>query len=280
MAQRPDRPLHTLLTSHMGRIAMLAVFLCLLALSGVGQVIGKEKSSKKLLYVTHSAGFKHKVLPVSEEIMKQLGADTGHFSVDVTRDVGLINAENLKKYDALMFYTTGELPISGEQKKAFVDFIRTGGAFIGVHSATDTFYEWPEYGRIIGGYFDKHPWTQVVTVRVEDTAHPATKHLGTSFEIKDEIYQFKNYSRENVRVLMTLDTSSVDLNKPNVHRTDGDFATAWCRTYGKGRVFYSALGHFEEVWRDERYRKHIVNGIRWAMGDLEGDATPLPKPKP
>ena len=249
-------------------------------LFAVGPHYAEGKNPKKLLYVTHSAGFKHKVLPVSEQIMKQLGAESGFFSVDTTQDVGLINAENLKKYDALMFYTTGELPISGEQKKAFVDFIRSGGAFIGIHSATDTFYEWPEYGRIIGGYFDKHPWYQEVTINVEDNEHPATKHLGNSFKIFDEMYQFKNYSRENVRVLMALDPTSVDLNKPDVHRTDGDFATAWCRTYGKGRVFYTALGHREEVWRDERYQKHVVNGILWALGDLEGDATPKSKPKP
>ena len=241
-------------------------------------VPGEAQAGKRLLYLTHSAGFKHKVLPVSEEIMKQLGAQTGYFTVDATQDTSLINAENLKKYDAVMFYTTGELPMSAIQKAAFLDFIRSGHAFIGAHSATDTFYEWAEYGRLIGGYFNQHPWHEEITVNVEDSRHPSTGHLEKSFEITNEIYQFKNFSRENVRVLLSLDTASVDLSNPRVHRTDGDFAISWCRTYGEGRVFYTSLGHREEVWRDERYQKHLVNGIRWAMGELPGDATPRPKP--
>ena len=237
-----------------------------------------NRTPKKLLYLTLSAGFKHSVLPLSEKTMEELGGPSGYFSVDVTQDASLINAENLKNYSAVVFYTTGELPMSEAQKQALLDFVRSGNAFIGVHSATDTFYKWAEYGHMIGGYFDQHPWHQDVTIRVEDTKHPATHHLGKSFQIKDEIYQFKNFSRENVRVLMSLDTASVDLTKPEVHRVDGDFAIAWCQQYGQGRVFYTALGHRGEVWQDERFQTHLLRGIRWAMGELAGDSTPLPKP--
>jgi len=223
------------------------------------------RSKPNVLYLTHSAGFKHDVLPLSRQILTDLGARTGRFAVTATDDCSLLSREQLKKFDAVVFYTTGELPISDDQKTAFLDFIKAGKGFIGIHSATDTFYKWPEYGELIGGYFDGHPWHQDVTINVENTKHPATRHLEKSFKIKDEIYQMRNFSRSRVNVLMTLDTNSVDLTLPTVHRTDKDFAIAWCREYGKGRVFYTALGHRPEVWQDERFQKHLLGALGWVM---------------
>ena len=124
----------------------------------------------------------------------------------------------------------------------------------------------PEYGALIGGYFDNHPWRQEVEIRVEDRDHAATRHLGASFRISDEIYQFKNWERARVDVLLSLDTDSVDAQKQGVKRTDGDFALAWTRDYGDGRMFYTALGHEDAVWQDERFQRLVVNGIVWAMG--------------
>ena len=135
------------------------------------------------------------------------------------------------------------------------------------HSATDTFYDWPEYGALIGGYFDNHPWREEVSVRVEDQTHPATKHLAERFQINDEIYQFKQWSRDRVNVLMSLDTQSVDTTRDSVHRSDNDFALTWSHSYGDGRVFYTALGHEDAVWKDDRFQRLIVNGIVWAIGD-------------
>jgi type 1 glutamine amidotransferase len=218
-----------------------------------------------VLYLTHSAGFKHDVLPLSRQILVEIGERTGAFEVTATDDCSLLSREGLKKYDAVVFYTTGELPISDEQKTALLDFIKSGKGLVGIHSAVDTFYKWPEYGELIGGYFDGHPWHQDVTIKVEDRRHPATRHLEESFKIKDEIYQMKNFSRDRVKVLMTLDTNSVNLTMPSVHRTDKDFALAWCREYGKGRVFYTALGHRAEVWQDERFQKHLTGALRWVM---------------
>jgi type 1 glutamine amidotransferase len=224
-----------------------------------------NRARPSVLYLTHSAGFKHDVLPLSEQILKQIGERSGAFEVTATQDCSALSRDGLKPYDVVVFYTTGELPISDAQKKAFLDFIRAGKGFVGIHSATDTFYKWPEYGELIGGYFDQHPWHQEVTVNVEDQRHPATQHLGKSFKITDEIYQFKDFSRGRVHVLLSLDANSVDLNKPAVHRTDKDFALAWWRNYGKGRVFYTALGHRPEVWQDERFQQHLLGAVRWAM---------------
>ena len=235
--------------------------------NAAGESFGSSRAKRKVLYLTHSAGWKHDVLPLSEEIMKQLGERSGAFQATVTKDCSLISRDNLKQYDAVVFYTTGELPISDEQKAAFLDFIKSGKGFVGIHSATDTFYKWPEYGELIGGYFDQHPWHQDVTIKVEDRSHPATRHLESSFKIKDEIYQIKEFSRDRVHVLMSLDTSSVDLTLPAVHRKDRDFAIAWWRNYGRGRVFYTALGHRPEVWQSEMFQQHLLGALRWAMGE-------------
>ncbi|HWP44254.1 MAG TPA: ThuA domain-containing protein [Blastocatellia bacterium] len=220
---------------------------------------------RKALYLTHTAGFTHDVLPLSEQILKEIAGRSG-IEVTATKDCSLISREGLKPYAAVVFYTTGELPLTDEQKAALIDFVKSGRGFVGVHSATDTFYKWAEYGEMIGGYFDGHPWHQEVVIKVEDPKHPATRHLGESFKITDEIYQHKNFSRERVRVLMSLDTGSVDLTKPGVRRADKDFALAWWRDYGRGRVFYTALGHRAEVWQDERFQRHLLEGLRWAMG--------------
>jgi uncharacterized protein len=225
------------------------------------------RANRKVLYLTHSAGWKHDVLPLSEQIFKQIGERSGGLDVTATQDCSLLSKDHLKQFDAVVFYTTGELPITDEQKAAFLDFIRSGKGFVGIHSATDTFYKWPEYGELIGGYFDQHPWHQEVTIRVEDERHPSTRHLEPAFKFKDEIYQFKNFSRDRVHVLLSLDAGSVDLTLPAVHRTDKDFALAWCRDYGRGRVFYTALGHRAEVWQDERFQQHLLGGLRWAMRD-------------
>lgn len=221
---------------------------------------------RRVLYVTHSAGFKHDVLPLSQKIFKEIGERSGWLDVTATDDCSLLTSEGLKPYDAVAFYTTGELPISDEQKAALIDFIKSGKAVVGIHSATDTFYKWAEYGELIGGYFDGHPWHQEVTIKVEDQRHPATAHLGASFTITDEIYQFKNFSRDRLHVLMSLDINSIDLTKKGVRRTDKDFAISWTRNYGRGRVFYTALGHRAEVWQDERFQRHLLGGLEWATG--------------
>lgn len=218
----------------------------------------------RVLYLTHSAGFKHDVLPHSEAVLQRLGQDQG-WHVVATKDVGLLTAATLKDYAAVVFYTTGELPISDQQKQDLLAWIKGGGGLVGVHSATDTFYKWPEYGEIMGGYFDNHPWHEEVGVIVEDRTHPSTKHLPERFRITDEIYQHRNWSRDNVHVLVKLDPESVDLTKKGVNRTDKDFGLSWTNTYGEGRSFYTAFGHRKEVWDDPRFQTHLVEGIRWAM---------------
>ncbi len=220
----------------------------------------------RVLYLTHSAGFKHDVLPLSQQIMRDAVARTGAFDVTASTDCALISPEALRGWDAVVFYTTGELPVDDASKRALLEFVRSGKGFVGIHSATDTFYQWPDYGEMIGGYFDGHPWHQEVRINVEGPSHPATAHLPPRFSINDEIYQFRNWSRNQVRLLLSLDNASVDVTKPGVNRADRDFALAWTREYGRGRVFYTGLGHEPDVWRDPRYQQHLASGIGWAIG--------------
>ena len=223
----------------------------------------------RLLYVTQSKGFRHGVLHESEGILEELGAQHG-FDVTIThRAEKYFTPEGLKSFDVIVFYTTGELPLSDAQKKGFLDYIRSGKAFIGIHSATDTFYKWPEYGEMIGGYFDGHPWNarDTVTIKAHDRAFPVTKHWEESFKLTEEIYQYKNFNSANVKVVMSLDPSGTDMTKPNIKAKE--FPLAWHRQYGKGRVFYTALGHNPEVWRDPRFQTMIVNAINWTTGGLK-----------
>lgn len=244
-----------------------------------------QAKRKKLLFIGAVQGYQHDSVSHAAGTLWKIGQESGLWDTFIRTDTQLLtkkklpdNAKNLDYFDAVFFYTTLELNMDDEQKHALLSFVHDDGkGFLGTHSATDTFYKWPEYGEMIGAYFDEHPWTQNVRVRVEDRDFPATKHFPPIFEINDEIYQFKNYSRDRVRVLMSIDTSSVDLKKHNVHRADKDFAVTWARQYGKGRVFYSSLGHHEEVWNRADMQKMWLEAIKWAMGMSQGDATPRPK---
>jgi len=214
-----------------------------------------------VLMLRYSAGFEHSYLPNAEVAIKNIGKANG-WSVTTTHMCQNISAERLANVDVLIFATTGSLPFDANQKKAVIDFVKNGKGFFGIHNATDTGYDWPEYGELVGGYFNGHPWTQEVNVIVEDTNHPATRMLGKSFKVFDEIYTYKNWDRSKTHVLMSLDNKSVDISKGN--RPDNDYALGWCNSYGQGRVIYTALGHPDDLWAKEWFMKHIAGCIKWA----------------
>ena len=246
-------------------ILILMAVLVLVIGSGPGPTWGKSPKSGKLLYMTLTKGYHHQTVEVSEPILKQMGEKSGAFQITVTQDVGAFTKENLKNYSAVMFYTTGELPFTDEEKNALVDFLESGHGFVGVHSATDTLYEWGVYNKIVGGYFNNHPWHQLVTVNVVDPNSKLVSSLGKSFQITDEIYQIADFQADTSRVLLALDPTSVDVTKPGVaHRYYG-WPIAWTRMFGKGRVYYNSLGHEEAVWNDPRYQDMILKGIKWVM---------------
>ena len=255
------------------------------ALAAAAQV---QPPRKKLLAIGESQGYEHDSISHALATIEKLGRQTGLWDTYIRTDNELItkgkpahaNARNLDYFDAILFYTTGDLGLSDQQKKDLLAFVHDDGkGFLGSHTATDTYFDWPEYGKMVGGYFDQHPWGQVhCNIRVEDRAFPATAHFPAEFPFFDEIYQLKApYSRDKVRVLMSVDPASVDLGNKNVHRTDKDFPVAWAHNYGKGRVFNCSLGHRDEVWDLPDIQKMWIEAVKWAMGMTEGDDAPRPR---
>lgn len=210
----------------------------------------------RVLMLTATAGFRHDSIPVARQVMSALAASSGSFTVTATEDLSVLSASGLGGYDVLCFaLTSGELALDDARKAAITSFVRGGKGFLGVHSATDTLYSWPEYGRLTGAYFREHPWTQIGTVIVENGAHPATDGLGERFAIREEFYTFRENPRPQVQVLLRLDPDSVG--------GSGDLPLAWAHDVGEGRAYYNALGHFDETWRDPRFQQQLAGAIRW-----------------
>lgn len=253
---------------------------------------------RKLLIVTATRGYRHSSIPLGAATLQAMGEKTGAFQATISDDIAAFEPAQLAQYDGvLMLSTTGELfrpaefdklPSAAQTaaeeremrlKKSLLDFVRSGKGLIGIHAATDCFYQWADYGDMIGGYFDGHPWHELVGVRVDDATSPINAPFeGKPFTIADEIYQIKGpYSRTTHHVLLSLDTSQTDMTKQGINRKDGDFPIAWIKPAGAGRVFYCSLGHREEIFWNPAVLKHYLAGIQYALGDLTADATPGPK---
>ena len=271
-----------------------------------------QAAPKKLLVVTTTTGFRHSSIPTSERILAQLAKESGEFTVDFVQQppghpesgfptklkpdateaekaafdaaeaawneklkiaLQKLSPESLKNYDGVAFVsTTGDLPIP--DKQGFLDWIKAGHAFIGIHAASDTFHGWPDFVAMLGGEFAHHGPQVSVECLNEDPSNPATAHLGKTWTIQqEEIYQFKNYNPTSVHDLLILD------KHPETGAT-GHYGVSWCKMYGKGRVFYTSLGHREDIWdsdpnmKDRKndpaiskaYDQHVLGGIEWALG--------------
>jgi type 1 glutamine amidotransferase len=226
----------------------------------------------RVLVVTATAGFYHDSIPTARRVLEEVAERSGDLEVVMAlgdvRSLNLLNAATLAEVDVVCFAnTSGELPLDHEQKSALLDFVAGGRGFVGTHSATDTFYEWPAYGELVGASFRAHPWIEPVTVVVEDAEHPMTRGLGPSFEIAEEIYVFRANPRPSVHTLLRLDRERA--GPPADLPDEGDYPLAWCKAYGAGRVCYNALGHFAATWEDPRFQSQLLGALRWAAG-LEG----------
>jgi uncharacterized protein len=258
------------------------VLFMILGIAGAAAAQDQPKR-RKLLFIGQSKGYQHDSVSTAMATLYNLGRSTAiwetYFRTDctaITKKKLKYGAKNLDAFDAVVFFTDGDLDMDESQKADLLSFIRDDGkGFIGIHSATITFLSWPEYGKLIGGYFDGHPWGELqAPLLVEDADFPGMKYLSKSFTMKDEIYQIKDFSRDNVRVLLRLDADKVDLSKKGIHRKDKDFAIMWARNYGKGRVLYNGLGHTQDVWDRPDIQKMWVDMVQWSMGMIPGDATP------
>jgi uncharacterized protein len=216
----------------------------------------------KLLVVSVTKGFRHDSIPTVEKLVERLGQQSGAFTVDFARTdeelVAKLGPKGRDAYAGVFFaQTTGELPIPDPQ--GFVDWIAAGHAFVGIHSATDTFAGFAPFIDMIGAHFKHHGPQVKVGVLVKDASHPSTKGIPQPFEVYDEIYQFEKYDPARVHLLLYM-------SKHPESGEAGEFPLAWTREHGKGRVFYEALGHREDVLDSEWYGAHLLAGIQWALG--------------
>jgi len=249
----------------------------------------KQIHVKHVLVIGQTKGFEHDSISAAMAAIYVMGKESGLWDTTMRTDAELLtkkdisrNAKNLNYFDVLVFAsTTGELDMDASQKQDMMSFIKEDGkGFVGVHAALDTNYTWPEYGEMIGGWFDQHPWmTFNAPILREDPDFPAVRELPKAFVKYDEIYQPKEWSRGKVNVLLSLDATKLDYaNNPRIHRADHDFPVAWSKLYGKGRVFYSTLGHTEESWADPDIRKMYFEAIKWSLGMTEGSTSSHPRP--
>ena len=252
----------------------------LLLLVAVAAPVSLQPRKRLVLAIgdVHRKVYQHDAVSHALATIERLGYEAGLYDTYIRTDIQLltkhpirfaennavpdannnsVNYKTLKDFDAVVFYGIGELEVTDQQKSDLMSFIKEDGkGFVGVHTAITSFYKWPEFGEMIGGYFDDHPWTIFnAPVIVEDPNFPAMKAFPPAFTARDEIYQVKNFSRNRVRVLARLDPRKLDLDNSRVHRKDNDFAVAWAREYGKGRVFYSTFGHTLESWNDPAMQK-------------------------
>jgi uncharacterized protein len=274
-------------------LPILAGFMCAQDQSGVDPSVApaphaKQIHLKHILVISQTKGYEHDSIPDAMVAIYNMGRESGLWDATLRTDTELItkkeldrNGKNLNYFDALVFVsTTGELDLDDSQKKDMLSFIKDDGkGFVGVHAALDTNYKWPEYGEMIGGWFDQHPWSTFnAPIINEDPSFPAVRHFPKAFVKYDEIYQPMDWSRDKVNVLLSLDPTKLNYDNPRVHRTDHDFAVAWDKMYGKGRVFYSTLGHTEEAWSDPEIRKMYFEAIKWVLGMSEGSVASHARP--
>jgi hypothetical protein len=247
----------------------------------------RDGQKKYLLVIGEEKGYRHESVSHAMATIERLGKQTGLWDTTIRTDTEALtkkkleyNAKNLTNFDAVLFFTGGDLEMDAQQKADFLSFIHDDGkGFIGIHSAAITFTKWPEFVDMVGGTYDEHPWgTFDAPIVVEDPKFPGMQQWPHAVTLRDEIYQMKSFSRDKVHVLMSLDASKLDLTNPKVHRADHDFAVAWVKMYGKGRVYYSTLGHPEENWDDPRLQQMYVGAIKWAMGLVDADITPTQLP--
>jgi hypothetical protein len=249
-----------------------------------------QPPKKKLLAIGEVKGFQHDSVSHALATIERLGRESGVYDTYIRTDTQLVtkqkieagNAKNLNHFDAVIFYTTGELGMDEQQKKDLLSFVHEDGkGFIGIHSAIDTFYQWPEYGEMIGGYFNQHPWGVFdAPMVVVDSKFPGMQLFPGTFIFKDEIYQVKTFKPEQTHVIMRMDPSKLDLTNPRVseeRRADKNYPICWAKMYGKGRVYYSTLGHREESWDRKDVQTMYFEAIKWAMGLTNADITPNPK---
>ena len=262
------------------------------------EAYAKPGEARKLLVFSRTNGFRHESIATGKVALVEMGKKTGAYEAVVSEELENFEKDKISQFDAICFLSTTQNPfspfkeemkkMSADEKKAakeyemqlkenLMAFVKGGGGFVGIHAATDTFYEWAEYGEMINGYFDGHPWNAKtdVSIKVEpgQEGHPLVEMFGgENIEFKEEIYQHKDpYDSEKVHMLLRLDPEKSDMNVKGLKREDKDWGVSWARNWEDGKVFYCSIGHNHEMYWNEKVLKHYLAGIQWAMGDYKAD---------
>ena len=218
-----------------------------------------------ILVFTKTKAYRHKNISDGVYALREIGKGT--FVVEQTEDAGVFTIENLKRFPAIVFFSTTGDVLNKEQQRAFEQYIHSGGGFVGIHAAADTEYDWPWYGQLVGAWFKDHTEVILATVRREDKTHISTINFPDSWRRADEWYRFRTNPRENVRVLVTVNDQ--DLGEITMN---GDHPISWMHEFEGGRAWYTGMGHTKESFLEPEFRKHVLGGIVWAMGPRANSA--------
>lgn len=213
----------------------------------------------QVLVFSKTAGFRHTSILAGKKAMLKIGAEN-NWKVDTTEDASVFTPANLEKYSSIVFLNTTGNALSNEQQTAMEAFVQQGGGFAGVHSATDTEYEWPWYNELVGAYFHSHPKQQAARYKVRDKKFPATSFLPDTLNVFEEMYNFKSFQQGKVNVILTIDEATY---------TGGNMGSnhpmAWYHTNKGGKAFYTALGHRDELYTEDWFVRHLTEGVRWTL---------------
>lgn len=237
-----------------------------------------KKTPAKVIVLMQSVGFEHQVVKarpdggsVVEDVWRKLDAAEDAFVCEYSRDAKILTREKLAETDVLVLYTTGKLPIPGGPA-ALAAWVKAGGKLLGIHCATDTLKDDPDFTPLINGTFDGHPWNwdTVVTVKPHDPQNPLVKMYDKNRTFAEEIYRIKNHEPTRSRVHMSLDMELTELKKPQ------HIPICWTHQMEKGRVYYTSLGHRQDIWESDAFQEHLTAGMLWLLGKIEIDTTPDP----
>jgi uncharacterized protein len=254
---------------------------------------GRQRPGRKVVLAwadTRNGIAQHDSVSHALAIIERLGYESGFWETYIRTDSNIISYQpqmttgqpasggpNLANVDAIFFMGHRDVPLDDKQKADLLKFVHDDGkGFVAAHVGLTALMSWPEFGEMLGGQFENHPYGSVEgTVINEDPSFPATRHLPAVFKLTDEFYQVKNFARDKSRVLLRLDTSKLPPNQ-NLLSKNGDFPLAWAKMYGKGRVFYGSFAHDSKTWDNSDVYHMYFQAIRWALGLTEADVTPRP----
>jgi len=220
-----------------------------------------SKKTPRILVFSKTKGFRHNSIETGKLALQKLGT-MHNFEVDTTENAALFTNDNLKKYSTVIFLSTTGDVLDNTQQIAFERYIQAGGGYVGIHAASDTEYDWPWYGKLVGAYFTSHPAVQEAKFMIKDKNHPSTKFFTDSVWMhKDELYNFKDINPD-IQVLITIDEKTYKGGE------NGDFHPfSWYHNYDGGRAFYTSMGHTKETWAEDAFLKHLWGGIEYAIGN-------------